>query len=153
MCFDRNSTKRSKTLSLIGFGIIIPEVKYGAGRHMYHILLNPGPQGLILALKLNFVTQFTYVFALTFVKISIGLFLLRLAPSGVYRRLIWCILGFVAFYTLAGSAALMAGCKPFAANFDRSIPGSSCYTPTTARALAFTNSCKQRIPNDYRRTY
>lgn len=131
-----------KALSLIGFAIIIPEMHYGGGRHMFHIITSPdlGPAALILALKLNFVTQFTYVFALSFVKVSIGLFLLRLTPSGVYRKVIWGIIGFVAFYTLGGSAALMAGCEPFAANFDRTIPGSSCYKPQTARGLAFTNA-------------
>ena len=117
-------------------------MQYGAGRHMFYIITDPklGPSALVLALKLNFVTQFTYVFALSFVKVSIGLFLLRLTPSGVYRKAIWCILGFVAFYTVAGSGALLAGCKPFAANFDRTIPGSSCYQPQTLKGLAFTNA-------------
>lgn len=111
---------------------------------MFYIITRPdlGPAALVLALKLNFVTQFTYVFALSFVKISIGLFLLRLAPTGYYRKIIWSVIGFVAFYTVGGSGALLAQCKPFAANFDRTIPGSSCYEPLTAKALAFTNSCK-----------
>jgi hypothetical protein len=50
------------------------------------------------------------------------------------------MIGFVAVYTLALSAALMAGCRPFAANFDRTIPGSTCYAPETFRALGLTNS-------------
>ena len=126
----------------MGFCIIVPEVKYGAGRHMFHIMNDLGPSGVVLGFKLNFITQFTYVFALAFVKVSIGLFLLRFMPSRCYKLLVYATIGFLAFYTLAGSAALMAGCKPFAANFDRSIPGLVCYTPKVSQALAFTNSCK-----------
>lgn len=38
--------------------------------HVYYIIQDVGPEGLILGLKLNFVTQFTYVFALTFTKVE-----------------------------------------------------------------------------------
>lgn len=121
--------------------------------------MNLGPEGLILGLKLNFVTQFTYVFALAFAKvriqvramvvhadvvqISIGLFLIRLTPpASIYRKLLWMMIGFVAVYTVSLSAALLSSCKPFAANFDRTIPGHKCWDPKTAQAFAFTNQCE-----------
>ncbi|KAH8592454.1 hypothetical protein B0O99DRAFT_517559 [Bisporella sp. PMI_857] len=130
----------SMVLSLVGMIIIIPEVQYGAGRHAFYILKEQGAADMILGLKLNFITQFTYVFALAFVKISIGLFLLRLVSSKPYRYLIIGLLGFLALYTLGGSAALLARCRPFAANFDISIPGAQCYTVKTSQALAYFNS-------------
>lgn len=83
--------------------VVIPEIYYGAGRHTFYILQDFGPEGLKTALKLNFITQVTYVFAIAFVKISVGLFLLRLTPSKQYKYFIWSILGFVAFYTIAGT--------------------------------------------------
>jgi hypothetical protein len=98
---------------------------------------------MIKGLQLNYATQFIYIFALSFTKVSIGLFLVRLAPSGVYKIIVYCILVLVSFYTIAGSIALLATCRPFAANFDRTIPGTSCYSPQTSFALAFTNSCKK----------
>ncbi len=83
--------------------VVNPEVHYGAGRHTFYILRDLGPEGLKTGLKLNFTTQVTYVFAIAFVKVSVGLFLLRLAPSKQYKYFIWSILGFIAFYTIAGT--------------------------------------------------
>jgi hypothetical protein len=83
--------------------VVIPEVHYGAGRHTFYILRDLGPEGLKTGLKLNFTTQVTYVFAIGFIKVSVGLFLLRLTPSKHYKYFIWSILGFVAFYTITGT--------------------------------------------------
>lgn len=123
---------------------------YGAGRHLFYILTELGPEKLILALKLNLTTQIIYVFALTFAKFSVGLFLLRLTPSGWVRKLIWGMLALVGLWTVAGSSALMASCTPFAATFDRTIPNHRCYPPQTARALAYTNSCKNNSHSCHR---
>lgn len=82
--------------------LVIPEVHYGAGRHSFYILRDLGPEGLKTGLKLNFATQITYVFAIALVKVSVGLFLLRLTPSKQYKYFIWSVLGFVTFYTIAG---------------------------------------------------
>lgn len=117
-------------------------MKFGAGRHIFYILRDHGPDTLITGLKLNFVTQFSYVFALAAVKVSIGLFLLRLVGTRSYKIIVWSLLVFLGLYTFGGSAALLASCRPFAANFDRTIPGASCYAPKTLRSLAFFNSGK-----------
>ncbi|CZR64523.1 uncharacterized protein PAC_14421 [Phialocephala subalpina] len=64
--------------SLISFGINIPDVIYGAGRHVAYI--SP-PSKIPTGLKLNFVTQSILLSGVTFVKVSIGFFLLRIAPN------------------------------------------------------------------------
>jgi len=133
-----------QVLSILGFAIIIPEVKYGAGRHAFYIIQDMGSEGLIIGLKLNFITQFSYVFALAAAKVSIGLFLLRLVGTRIYKVIVWSLLVFLGLYTFGGSAALMGSCRPFAANFDRTIPGSSCYAPKTLQSLAYFNSGKSR---------
>lgn len=79
--------------------IIIPEVYYSAGRHVAYIAL---PSNVVNGLQLNFITQPFYLFSITFVKSSIGLFLLRLTPKEGYRRFIWAVQAFMAIYTLVG---------------------------------------------------
>ena len=64
--------------------IIIPQVYYGAGRHIDQIPIDD----IHLALKLNFITQPIYLFAICIIKLSIGLFLLRIATETMYRRMI-----------------------------------------------------------------
>lgn len=65
--------------------LFIPEVYYGAGRHAAYI---QPPSNISKGLKLNFVTQPLCMLAITLVKVSIGLFLLRLTPTVIYRRII-----------------------------------------------------------------
>jgi hypothetical protein len=75
-------------LSACGFAIIVPEVKYGAGRHMAYV-----PETAVTAMRLNFATQGLYMWAIGLAKVSIGLFLLRFAPRKGYRNFIWIIIG------------------------------------------------------------
>ena len=46
------------------------------------------PTHIPLGLKLNFITQPMYLWGICFVKISIGFFLLRIASTKFYSRLI-----------------------------------------------------------------
>lgn len=71
--------------------IIIPEVAYGAGRHVTDI--RP-PSNVVVGLHFNFVTQPLCLIALFFTKISVGFFLLRLTPSQRYRYFIWGVMVF-----------------------------------------------------------
>lgn len=75
-------------LSLCGFAIIVPEVKYGAGRHTVYV-----QDTAVTAMRLNFATQGIYMWAIGLVKISIGLFLLRFASRKGYKIFIWVIIG------------------------------------------------------------
>jgi len=73
---------------ITGQGIIIPEVYYGAGRHIEYI----DPIDFGKGTKLNFITQPLYLFAICFVKLSVGFFLLRIAVEKFYRNIIISIM-------------------------------------------------------------
>lgn len=90
-------------LSFAGWMVTIPQVHYGAGRHAFYIVQDVGVEGNKTGLKLNFAAQILYVFAIAAIKVSIGLFLLRFTSSKGYKMAIYCILGFLAFYTIAGT--------------------------------------------------
>lgn len=68
---------------------MIPSVRYGAGRHIEYIPV----QDISLGLKMNFISQPIYLWAIALIKISVGFFLLRIAVSKFYRRLIQSIMG------------------------------------------------------------
>lgn len=74
---------------IAGQCLIIPEVHYGAGRHIDQIL----PKDFQESFKLNFITQPIYLVAIVLVKESIGCFLLRIAIIPAYRRSIIGIMG------------------------------------------------------------
>jgi hypothetical protein len=75
--------------SLAGYAVIVQEIKHGAGRHMVYL----SPQTAKTGLLLNFITQPIYLYAIAFVKISIGLFLLRFAQDRKYRVFIKSVIG------------------------------------------------------------
>ncbi|KAL1612709.1 hypothetical protein SLS60_000938 [Paraconiothyrium brasiliense] len=80
---------------IVGACIIIPEVHYGAGRHIDQI----ADEDFKTAFRLNFITQPIYLIAICAVKQSVGFFLLRIAIVPFYRRSIQGIMAFMAFYT------------------------------------------------------
>lgn len=90
--------------------VIIPEVAYGGGRHAAYIVKE---SDRVNGLRLNFITQPLYLFSITFVKVSIGLFLLRFAPGKGYRRFIWGIQAFMAVYTIIGFGSCCSSPKLF----------------------------------------
>ena len=73
---------------IAGQCVLIPEVYYGAGKHIDQI----SPKDFQNAFKLNFVTQPIYLIAICLVKESIGFFLLRIAITPFYRRAIISIM-------------------------------------------------------------
>jgi len=77
--------------------IIIPQVHYGAGRHVQYI--QPA-SNVVTGLHLNFITQPLCLIALCLTKVSVGLFLLRLTPETTLRRF---IIGTIIFTVLSAT--------------------------------------------------
>lgn len=65
--------------------VIIPQVGYGAGRHVQYI--KPSSD-IVKGLRLNFVTQPLCLLALCLTKISVGVFLLRMTQKARLRLFI-----------------------------------------------------------------
>jgi len=61
----------------------------GAGKHIDYIK----KEDFVAALRLNLISQPIFLFAICFVKVSVGFFLLRIAVGRLYRRLIIGIMG------------------------------------------------------------
>ncbi|KAJ5193983.1 hypothetical protein N7491_001314 [Penicillium cf. griseofulvum] len=121
-------------LSTCGFAITVPEVKYGAGRHMVFV-----QETAVKGMHLNYATQHLYLWAIGLVKISIGLFLLRFAPRKGYRIFIWTIIVLMALYTTICFLTLIFECKDIRSNWDSSVK-SECFTSKQLMALSYTNT-------------
>lgn len=82
--------------SLVGFGFVVAQVYHGAGQHRGELDDATYSRGM----KLNFIAQPIYLFAICFVKLSVGASLLRIATTKFYRYLILFIMGFMLFFTI-----------------------------------------------------
>lgn len=83
--------------------VIIPQVQLGGGKHKEYI---KPPENITKGLHLNFVTQPLCLIALLLTKVSVGLFLLRMATTPAFRRF---ILGMIVFTILSATGNF---CRP-----------------------------------------
>jgi rhodopsin domain-containing protein len=142
--------------------IIIPQVSYGAGRHVHYI---EPKSNVVTGLHLNFVTQPLCLIGLCLTKVSVGLFLLRLTPSVRFRRIIWGVIIFTVLSSTGNFCKLDCGlpsfeyllicsytvtvffqCKPLAFAWDHNIPGGECIPAGNLKFAAFFNSSSSTTP-------
>ncbi|KAK4114687.1 hypothetical protein N656DRAFT_705020 [Canariomyces notabilis] len=124
------------TVMFVEMMIIIPQVHYGAGRHVQYI--HP-PSNVVTGLHLNFVTQPLCLIGLCLTKVSVGLFLLRLTPSQKFR---YFVIGTIVFTVLSSTGNFLTvffQCRPLALTWDSSVPGE-CIPPANLKFAAFFNS-------------
>lgn len=84
-------------VSLAGCGLAMAQIPYGAGRHRGDVPAEDFATGM----KLNFISQPIYLFAICFVKLSVGCSLLRIASTKFYIHLIRGVMAFMLIYTIA----------------------------------------------------
>ncbi|KAK8091485.1 hypothetical protein PG997_001846 [Apiospora hydei] len=112
-----------------------PQVVYGAGRHIVYL----PPAVATTGLKINFVGQVIYLWAIPAVKMSIGLFLLRIAPNKHYRRTLQGAMVFTMLYTLFCFVTLLVQCTNIAILWDPTVQ-ATCWSKETLQMLSYANS-------------
>ncbi|KAJ5062481.1 hypothetical protein J3E72DRAFT_187717 [Bipolaris maydis] len=130
----------SMVLCIAGQCVIIPQVYYGAGRHIEYI----DPKDFSQAMKLNFISQPIYLFAICFVKISVGFFLLRIAVRPFFRRLIMGIMIFMGVYTFGCVLTVFLQCSDVRMMWDLTVKGT-CWTVTQIKILGYLNTVLNMI--------
>ncbi|KAF4636968.1 hypothetical protein G7Y89_g1108 [Cudoniella acicularis] len=125
------------TLSLVSELMVIPDVYYGAGRHAVYIT---DPKKLSYGLYLNFISQPFFLVAVVLVKVSVGLFLLRLTPARFFHRFIWCMQAFMATYTTIALCTILTQCRPLSVIWDPTVKEAVCFSPMGLRACAYFNA-------------
>lgn len=75
-----------------------------------------------------------------FIKMSIGIFLLRLASQRRYKWIIWISMGIVASMSSALFIWDILQCHPVAAQWDYTLPSYTCVTPQQVVEAAYALS-------------
>ncbi|KAK3994270.1 hypothetical protein QBC44DRAFT_286477 [Cladorrhinum sp. PSN332] len=118
--------------------IIIPQVGYGAGRHVQYI--KPA-ENVTKGLHLNFATQPLCLIGLCLTKVSVGLFLLRLTPSPRFR---WFVIGMIVFTILSATGNFLTvffQCQPLPLTWgDPNVKDGKCMPAANLKFAAFFNS-------------
>jgi hypothetical protein len=82
----------------------------------------------------------TYVLNMMFIKLSIGIFLLRLAVKRVYRRIIWGSIVVVGVWSIVVFFWDLFQCSPVQAQWDYTIPNFKCVSADQIVAAAYALS-------------
>lgn len=98
-------------------------VRYGIGRHQYDVSLTPGLLSKIY--KLTYISEIVIIFSVTFVRLSVAMFLFRLFGHRrtwkfvLYSVMVWILLSGVTSVSFA-----LATCKPIKKMWDPLSPGT-----------------------------
>lgn len=127
----------NKVLAIVSTGFNVPEVLSGYGQHLYYL----SEEAIIQSLKWNYLATPLLVFSLSFSKISICLFLVRLLDRTNIRFRI-SFPYFLIALSLA-NAILSAGyalgqCQPVRKLWNHAIPGH-CQDPKIYVNIGYTN--------------
>lgn len=82
----------------------------------------------------------TYVIDMMFIKLSIGIFLLRLAVQKTYRYTLWGSLAVVAVWSTVLFFWNIFQCRPVEAQWDYTVAGSTCVGADQIVAAAYALS-------------
>jgi hypothetical protein len=95
---------------------------HGAGRHFFYVPLSD----IVVVLKLEFAGQLLWIWALTFVKLSVALSMIRVTPSRRWQIVLYCFNGFLVVTAVLFVILQLVQCKPISGNWHPG-PGNSCW--------------------------
>ncbi|KAN0119617.1 hypothetical protein V8E51_001825 [Hyaloscypha variabilis] len=121
------------------YACFIGEVKLGVGEHITNPQLDRNTETIQ---EWSFFHAWIVVVGISFVKISIGFFLLRLVQGKWLKRSIVAWIIFLFIFTLASMGTIIFQCLPISAAWDpilRLQPATRCYSDVTFRNIGLFN--------------
>ncbi|KAI1838614.1 hypothetical protein DTO013E5_515 [Penicillium roqueforti] len=110
-------------------GVIQAGIGYG---HVITIAGTYGTEPITKLLQLIVPLQFLWVLSLSCTKISILSLYLSIFPVTWVVRISWITMGVIVAWTIGTILAGCLICRPFAFNWDQTIPGGSCGNQVTS---------------------
>ncbi|KAF2631081.1 hypothetical protein BU25DRAFT_223974 [Macroventuria anomochaeta] len=130
----------SACLSISCLGLFIKVTDLGLGRHAEAFPL----QNLFPFFKFMYFYSILIIFAYSFIKLSIGFFLLRLADRTKWRPFLIGMLVFIGCFTVGSTFAIIFQCTPIAAGWDYTLRpptgDGKCYDATIFKNVGVFNS-------------
>ncbi|OMP86311.1 hypothetical protein BK809_0003481 [Diplodia seriata] len=131
-----------QVLSIIVMVCFVEETKYGLGKHTVVMLSDPVSSTQFS--KWLYIHSLIIMVAVSAVKVSIALFLMRLAERTRKVRFLWGMIVFLVLFTVSCACTLIFQCSPIAAAWDYSLrmppANSKCFSMSTFRNIGMFNS-------------
>ncbi|KAI1077062.1 hypothetical protein F5B20DRAFT_280804 [Whalleya microplaca] len=134
------------TMSIIMYGVNFPMQDTGIGLHLWDVTFDMYSPGLG---KWTIITTCFYALGITFSKLSILAFYLRLSPVKWFRIGVWILFGLVSAYSVSYIFAIIFRCSPVEAGWDltvQALPTTKCSdTLSIMMVLSIANICMDLI--------
>ncbi|KAL5378295.1 hypothetical protein DPSP01_009227 [Paraphaeosphaeria sporulosa] len=131
-------------LSITTTGLFIKVVTLGLGRHFDLSGLAFPLANMPAFFKYVYVYAILIIFAYSFIKLSIGFFLLRLADRTRWRTFLIATLVFLVAFTIGSTMAIIFQCIPVRAAYDLSLKpplgNAKCYPISIFKNIGVFNS-------------
>ncbi|KAF4556628.1 Hypothetical protein D9617_1g085060 [Elsinoe fawcettii] len=119
------------------FGCFCGQADFGLGRHDEALTLDD-QQGFQ---RIQFWASLLVTSAITLVKVSISLLLIKLVNNKHLIRFLYVFIGLICAYTIASDLTIILACRPVDAAWDFSkMPTAKCFSTKTFSALGIANS-------------
>ena len=105
-------------------------VKYAGSGHHLAALAQIDPELVTRFFKWLLADSFWYFLTVGIPKLAILVFYLRIFTIKAYRMIVYSLLAIVLATEIVTSIISLNLCRPFSFNWDRTIPGGSCYQET-----------------------
>jgi hypothetical protein len=136
---EQARTDNPQAASLVSMALTIAMVHYGYGKTRY--LLQPAQ--MTSAMKFSNFAILVNGFAMAFLKISIGLSLLRLQLGNGMKWIVWGSMFLSIVVNMLVIVTSLFGCRPLAAVWDRSLmPVATCLPRSVSVANSYTQTSK-----------
>lgn len=98
----------------------------------------------MLAMKCNYIMQVITIYCLLFVKVSICLFIARLGPRPIYKKICYGTATILTVYTIASGFTIIFQCIPIEKTWNRGGVQGTCFPSTTMVGLAYAHTGQSR---------
>lgn len=127
-------------ISITTLVLFLKIIDMGVGRHAEAFPLD----NIFPFFKIMYFYSILIIFAYSFIKLSIGFFLLRLVDRTRWRPFLIGMLMFIAMFTIGSIFAIIFQCSPVAAGYDYTLRPptgtAKCYDPTIFKNVGVFNS-------------
>ncbi|KAI6836183.1 hypothetical protein KC340_g5004 [Hortaea werneckii] len=121
------------------FTCFVGETRNGLGRHFSCL----SDEDRSVLAHWQFFHNLSVMFGVVFVKISIAVFLMRLAPKPEWKRYLWGAIVFLVCFMIACAGTLIFSCTPVSASWNHSLqrlPSTRCFSAKTFSSIGLFNS-------------
>jgi hypothetical protein len=128
-----------QVLSLVEWAILVASTHNGLGRHVQYVSLSQ----VETVLRLNYFSIMFWSWAVTCIKISIALMILRLKNTGKWRIALNGVIALQVVAVVVNTLLSLLQCRPISATWKLSMMGSACWSLDVQQNMAYGLSGKQ----------